>query len=36
MARDLDYGDVAELRPLLEEVSKLLEAYLRAILDSGS
>jgi four helix bundle protein len=32
VARDLDYGDVAELRPLLEEVSKLLEAYLRAIL----
>jgi hypothetical protein len=27
---------VAELRPLLEEVSKLLDAYLRAILDSDS
>jgi hypothetical protein len=32
VARDLDYGDVAELRPLLEEVSKLLDA----ILDSDS
>jgi four helix bundle protein len=36
VARDLDYGDVAELRRLLEEVSKLLEAYLRAILNSDS
>jgi four helix bundle protein len=36
VARDLDYGDLAELRPLLEEVSKLLEAYLRAILNSDS
>jgi hypothetical protein len=26
VARDLDYGDVAELRPLLEDVSKLLAA----------
>jgi hypothetical protein len=36
LAKDLDYGDVAELRPLLEEVSKLLDAYLRAILNSDS
>jgi four helix bundle protein len=36
LARDLDYGDVAELRTLLEEVSKLLDAYLRAILNSDS
>ena len=36
VARDLDYSDVAELRLLLEEVSKLLESYLRAILNSDS
>ena len=33
---DLGYGDVSELMQLLEEVSKLLEAYLRSIPDSGS
>ena len=33
---DLGYGDVSELMQLLEEVSKLLEAYARYILDSGS
>jgi hypothetical protein len=33
---DLGYGDVSELMQLLEEVSKLLEAYSRSILDSGS
>ena len=33
---DLGYGDVSELMQLLEEVSKLLEVYLRSILDSGS
>jgi hypothetical protein len=27
MANGLDYGGVAEFRPLLEEVSKLLEAF---------
>jgi hypothetical protein len=36
VAKDLDYGDVAELMPLLEEVSKLLDASVRAILDSDS
>jgi four helix bundle protein len=36
VARDLEYGDVSGLRPLLEEVSKLLDAYLRAILSSDS
>jgi hypothetical protein len=33
---DVGYGDVSELMQLLEEVSKLLEAYARSILDSGS
>ena len=34
LARDLGYGDVSELSLLLEEVSKLLEAYSQAILNS--
>ena len=33
---DLGYGDVSDLMQLLEEVSKLLEAFSRSILDSGS
>ena len=33
---DFGYGDVSELMQLLEEVSKLLEAYSQSILDSGS
>jgi len=33
---DFGYGDVSELMQLLEEVSTLLEAYSRSILDSGS
>ena len=36
LAKDLEYGDVSELSPLLEEISKLLEAYSRAILNSDS
>jgi four helix bundle protein len=36
LARDLGYGDVSEARQLLEEVSKLLEAYSQAILNSDS
>ena len=36
LAEDLQYGDVDELRRLLEEVSKLPEAYSRAILNSDS
>ena len=36
LAKDLQYGDVAELRRLLEEVSKRLEAYSRAIVNSDS
>ena len=36
LARDLDYGDVSELQAVLAEVSKLLEAYSQAILNSDS
>ena len=36
LARDLDYGDVSELGTVLVEVSKLLEAYSHAILNSDS
>src|ERR1044071_624426 len=36
LAKDLGYGDHPELLPQLEEVSKLLEKYTTAILDSGS
>jgi four helix bundle protein len=36
LAKDLGYGDTLQLMPLLEEVSKLLEAYTSSILDSGS
>ena len=35
LSRDLGYGDPSALLPLLEEVSKLLQAYHTAILDSG-
>ena len=36
LARDLGYGDVAKLLPQLEEVSRLLDAYTRAIETPGS
>ncbi|MBN1863376.1 MAG: four helix bundle protein [Victivallales bacterium] len=36
LVRDLGYGDVSELTAVLVEVSKLLEAYSKAILDSDS
>jgi four helix bundle protein len=36
LAKDLDYGETSKLMEKLEEVSKLLEAYLSSILDSGS
>ncbi|MDX9820043.1 MAG: four helix bundle protein [Desulfococcus multivorans] len=36
LSNDLEYGDVSEPTRLIEEVSKLLEAYMRAILNSGS
>jgi four helix bundle protein len=35
LAKDLNYGDTAQLQPKLEEVSKLLEAYAAKILASG-
>lgn len=31
LARDLNYGDVGELRSDLERISKMLDAYMRAI-----
>ena len=34
LAKDLGYGDTDHIYPLLEEVSKLLEAYTHAILNS--
>ena len=36
LADDLDYGVNVDLRKLLVEVSKLLDAYLSAILNSDS
>lgn len=36
LAKDLDYGVVSDDRKLLEEVSKLLQAYIGGILTPGS
>ena len=36
LAQDLGYGDVDELSSQLEEISKLLDAYTKAILSSNS
>ena len=36
LAKDLGYGDVDRLTPLLEEVSRLLQAYRQAIVQSAS
>jgi len=36
LSRDLGYGDVSQLLPQLEEVSRLLDAYTRAIETPGS
>ena len=36
LAHDLGYGDTSPLTPLLEETSKLLQAYAAAILSSAS
>lgn len=36
LARDLSYGDPSTLFPILQEVSKLLEAYSSSILNPGS
>jgi len=35
LAKDLGYIDTKKLESQLEEISKLLEAYSKAILDSG-
>ncbi len=35
LARDLGYADVREAQEKLEEISRLLEAYYRTILNSG-
>jgi hypothetical protein len=34
LAKDLEYGNVSESSQLIEEVSKLLEAYSQVILNS--
>jgi four helix bundle protein len=36
LTRDLEYGDVSEAKAIIEETSKLLEAYSRAIRHSES
>jgi four helix bundle protein len=36
LTRDLGYGEIVDARELLEQVSKLLEAYSRTILNSDS
>jgi four helix bundle protein len=36
LAKDLGYGDTAQLMTKLEEVSKLLQAYTSSLLNSGS
>src|SRR6516162_9566960 len=35
LSRDLGYGDTAELSEKLAEVSRMLEAYMKAILGTG-
>ena len=36
LIEDLKYGDISNLKPLLEEISKLLQAYIRKLLNSES
>ncbi len=36
LTEDLGYGDISTLNPLIEEVSKLLEAYMDSIQNSDS
>ncbi len=36
LSRDLDYGDNESLWPILEEVSRMLDAYAKAILTPAS
>ena len=35
LTRDLKYGEVKQLTILLEEISKLLESYMRSVLNSN-
>jgi four helix bundle protein len=36
LAQDLGYGDVSELQGSLEEISQMLESYLRKVRDAGA
>ena len=36
LAQDLDYGSIMALMPMLEETSRILDSYARAILDHDS
>ena len=36
LTEDLGYSDVSKIKPLIEEVSKLLDAYMHSILNSDS
>ena len=36
LVKDLDYADTEELNRLIQEVSKMLEAYIKSILNSES
>ncbi|NIP62646.1 MAG: four helix bundle protein [Nitrosopumilaceae archaeon] len=36
LSKDLNYGDVASLKASIEEVSKILDAYVRSMLASDS
>jgi hypothetical protein len=36
LSRDLDYGENGALWPILEEVSRMLDAYAKAILTPDS
>ena len=36
LAKDLGYGDSLMMKNLLEEISKMLEAYVKSLLNSGS
>ncbi len=33
LSEDLGYGDVSNIKPLIEEISKLLDAYMHSILN---
>jgi four helix bundle protein len=36
LSRDLNYGDSKSLWPILEEISRMLDSYAKAILTSDS